>query len=247
MPDGNESPDVAASPSRAEPTTVFTGLADIVYQGSTPAEIYTAICIAATLMVPGCDHASVMLRDNHIATTAAASDSVARKIDKLEQALGEGPCLDAISEETPQIDPDLRAGSQWPALAARVLTETPVHGIMGFRLLVGPHKIGALNLFSDSPNAFDMVAVERAILLAAFAGVAANAVAQGEDAATLQRGLASNREIGKAIGILMALNDLTEAEAFDTLRRVSQEANIKLVDVAAAMVKRHTRGAAGEI
>jgi len=92
-----------------------------------------------------------------------------------------------------------------------------------------------------------MVAVERAILLAAFAGVAANAVAQGEDAATLQRGLASNREIGKAIGMLMALNDLTEAEAFDTLRRVSQEANIKLVDVAAAMVKRHTRGAAGEI
>lgn len=158
MPDGNESPDVAASRSRAEPTAVFTGLADIVYQGSTPAEIYAAICIAATLMVPGCDHASVMLRDNHIATTAAASDSVARKIDKLEQALGEGPCLDAISEETPQIDPDLRAGSQWPALAARVLTETPVHGIMGFRLLVGPHKIGALNLFSDSPNAFDMVA-----------------------------------------------------------------------------------------
>lgn len=47
--------------------------------------------------------------------------------------------------------------------------------------------------------------------------------------------------------MLMALNDLTEAEAFDTLRRVSQEANIKLVDVAAAMVKRHTRGAAGEI
>lgn len=91
MPYGNESPDVAASRSRAEPTAVFTGLADIVYQGSTPAEIYAAICIAATLMVPGCDHASVMLRDDHIATTAAASDSVARKIDKLEQALGEGP------------------------------------------------------------------------------------------------------------------------------------------------------------
>ncbi|APD84127.1 hypothetical protein AN480_29625 [Mycobacterium intracellulare subsp. chimaera] len=60
---------MAASRSRAEPTAVFTGLADIVYQGSTPAEIYAAICIAATLMVPGCDHASVMLRDDHIATT----------------------------------------------------------------------------------------------------------------------------------------------------------------------------------
>lgn len=241
MPDDESSgPEDPSSPtSLAELASVFTELADIVYQGSTPAEIYAAITIAATLIVPGCDHASVMLRDNGTATTVAASDGIARTVDKLEQALEEGPCLDAITEETPQIDPDLMTGSQWPALATRAISETPVRGIMGFRLLVDHRKMGALNLFSDMPNVFDTVSVERAILLAAFAGVAANAVANGEDAATLQQGLASNREIGKAIGLLMALNDIAEPQAFDMLRRISQDTNIKLADIAGRIVRDH--------
>lgn len=241
MPNRDDTTDNAAasSASLADPAKVFGGLADIVYQGSTPGEIYAAISIAATLMVPGCHHASVMLRDNGTAVTVAATDSIARTVDKLEQALTEGPCLDAITEETPQIDPDLLTGSQWPRLAARVITETPVRGVMGFRLLVGQHKMGALNLFSDTPRAFDTASAERAILLAAFAGVAAHAVANGEDAQTLQRGLASNREIGKAIGLLMAHHDIAEAQAFDLLRRISQEANIKLADIATRVVQHH--------
>lgn len=89
------------------------------------------------------------------------------------------------------------------------------------------------------PNAFDQESVERAILLAAFAGVAANAVAQGEDAATLRRGLVSNREIGKAIGILMGLNQISEDLAFETLRRISQDLNIKLAEIASRIVQRH--------
>lgn len=226
--------------SLADLARVFTALADIVYQGSTPAEIYAAISIAATLIVPGCNHASVMLRDNGTATTVAASDSIARTVDKLEQALNEGPCLDAITEETPQIDPDLITGSQWPRLATQAISETPVRGIMGFRLLVDQRKAGALNLFSDKRNAFDTASVERAILLAAFAGVAVNAVANGEDAATLQHGLASNREIGKAIGLLMAHNDIAESQAFEMLRRISQDTNIKLADVAVRIVQDHS-------
>jgi transcriptional regulator with GAF, ATPase, and Fis domain len=228
-----------SSPAGVEPTTVFSGLADIVYRGSTPQEIYTAMCIAATMMVPGCDHASVMLRHHHSAMTAAASDDIASKVDKLERTLNEGPCLDAIAEEAPQVDPDLTAGSQWPTLSRQVVAETPVRGIIGCRLLAGQDKVGALNLLSDAANAFNKVSVERATLLAAFASVAANAVAKGEDAATLRRGLASNREIGKAIGMLMVLNDISEDHAFHTLRLISQDLNVKLAEIAAQIVHRH--------
>lgn len=119
---------------------MFSSLADIVYRGSTPQEIYTAICIAATMMVRGCAHASVMLRQGDTAVTVAASDSVVRKVDKLERALNQGPCVDAIVEGVPQVDPDLSAGSQWPDLSDRVVAETPVRGIMGCRLLVGEDK-----------------------------------------------------------------------------------------------------------
>ena len=48
----------------ADPTTVFAALAEIIYQGSDVAEMYAAICVAATLAVPGCDHASLLVRQN---------------------------------------------------------------------------------------------------------------------------------------------------------------------------------------
>ena len=221
-----------------DPARVLTSLADIVHQGSTPKEMYAAICVAATLMVPGCDHASLMICRDGACSTAAVSDSVAHKIDKLEQALGTGPCLDAIEEQTAQMASDLTTGSRWPVLAARVVAETPVRAAMSIRLRVDRALVGALNLFSDSVNAFDATSVERAIVLAAFATVATNATAHGEDATGLRRGLASNREIGKAIGMLMVLNDVSEDEAFDILRRTSQDANVKIADIAVEFVRR---------
>lgn len=117
-----------------------------------------------------------------------------------------------------------------------LVAETPVRGAMGFRLLVDKRKGAALNLFSDTPNMFDAESAGRAAVLAAFASVVINAVAKGEDAASLRRGLLSNREIGKAVGMLMLLHEMTEDEAFDLLRHHSQALNIKLAAVARAVI-----------
>ena len=223
--------------SHVDPASVFTSLADIVTDGSTSKEMYAAICVAATLMVPGCDHASLMISRDGACSTAAVSDRVAHQIDKLELSLGSGPCLDAIEEQTAQMASDLTTGGRWPALAARVLAETPVRGAISIRLPVDRAQVGALNLFSDSVNAFDNTSLERAIVLAAFATVATNATAHGEDAAGLRRGLASNRAIGKAIGMLMVLNEVSDDDAFDILRRTSQDTNVKVADVAVDFIR----------
>jgi hypothetical protein len=226
--------------SRVDPARVFMSLADIVTDGSTSKEMYAAICVAATLMVPGCDHASLMISRDGACSTAAVSDPVAHKIDKLELALGSGPCLDVFQEQTAQIASDLTTGDRWPLFAARVVAETRVRGAMSVRMPVDRAKVGALNLFSDSANAFDTKSVERAMVLAAFATVATNAAAYGEDAAGLRRGLTRNREIGKAVGMLMLLNDISDDEAFDILRRTSQDTNVKVVDVAAEFLRSHS-------
>jgi hypothetical protein len=226
------------------PPGVFTSLAEIAREASTPKEMYPAICVAATLTVPGCDHASLMICRDGVYSTAAVSDSIARQIDKLELALGSGPCLTAIEECTAQIQTDLAADGRWPSLANRVLAETPVRGALSVRLPVDRERAGALNLFSDNANAFDERSVECALVLGAFATVATNAVAQGEDVASLRRGLASSREIGKAIGMLMVLNDVSDDDAFGMLRRTSQETNIKLADVAADIVRQRSLPAA---
>jgi transcriptional regulator with GAF, ATPase, and Fis domain len=225
------------SPAAADPSTVFAALAEIIYQGSESSQVYAAICVAATLVVAGCDHASLLVRRDGRYVTVGASDHIAQRVDDLERTAGDGPCVDAIEEETPQIETDLTTPNQWPQLAARLVAETPVRGAMGFRILVDKRKTGALNLFSDKPNVFDTESAGQAIVLASFASVAINAVAQGEDVATLRRGLMSNREIGKAVGMLMMLNGVDEHEAFDVLRRYSQDLNIKLADVARTVIE----------
>jgi transcriptional regulator with GAF, ATPase, and Fis domain len=220
-----------------DPATVFSALAEIIYQGSESNQIYAAICVAATLVVSGCDHASLLVRRDGRYVTVGASDSIAHHIDDMERLAGDGPCVDAIEEETPQVETDLTSPNSWPQLAKRMIAETPVRGAMGFRILVDKRKTGALNLFSDTAGVFDTESAGQAIVLASFASVAINAVAQGEDVSTLRRGLLSNREIGKAVGMLMMLYGVDEQAAFNILRRYSQDLNIKLADVARTVIE----------
>jgi len=55
-------------------------------------------------------------------------------------------------------------------------------------------------------------------------------------AEALKRALVSNRRIGMAMGILMERHRLTEEQAFDRLRDLSQRSNIKLREVAEQIV-----------
>ena len=59
------------------------------------------------------------------------------------------------------------------------------------------------------------------------------ALSRAEDrAANLERALASNRQIGAAMGILMVRYKLTDEQAFDLLRKTSQHRHRKLRDIA---------------
>lgn len=229
------------STASTDPATVFAALADIVYRGTSAEEVYTAICVAATLLVPGCDHASMMLVSRGRNITVAASDDVARTVDDIERATGEGPCLDAIDSEVAQIETDFRVSGGWPALARGVVARTPVRGAMGFRLMLDNEKVGALNLFSDTPGKFTPDTADRAIILTAFAAVTVSAILKGEEARTLRLGLDSNREIGKAVGLLMASHDVGDDEAFEMLRKTSQDLNVKIAALARSVVESHRR------
>lgn len=236
----NDTPQVDA-PS-TDPATVFAALADIVYHGSSADEVYAALCNAAPLLVPHCDHASLMLMRHGKAVTVAASDAVARVVDDIERATGEGPCLDAIGSEAAQVESDLRTPNRWPAMARGVLNRTPVRGAMGFRINVDDQKVGALNLFTDTAGVFDSISADNAIILTAFTAVTVAAVMHGQEASTLREGLESNREIGKAIGLIMAMHQVSGDEAFALLRKSSQDLNVKISDLAATVVDRHSRG-----
>lgn len=236
MNESNELPLVA--PDR-ETAQVFATLAEIVYAGDDFSRVYDEVCAAASRVIPGCDHVSLMLRRGAGTITAAASDDVARQVDTLERALGEGPCVDAIAEDSAYLDSDLTRNPTWPRLAQRVLAETPVRGAAGFCLAIGPDEIGALNMFSDTPGGLTEDAVHAGMLLASFVSVALYAAAQRGSAATLREGLVSNREIGKAVGLLMAFHKISDEQAFELLRKASQDMNLKVAEVAREVVQHH--------
>lgn len=231
------------TPFPPELLTTFRSMAEVVYSGESYESVHDALCRSAVSFIDGCDHASLMLRRNGRNTTAAASDEVARRIDQLENALGQGPCLDAMDDSEPDqhICSDLTTGSSWPELAARILEETDVKGMAGFRIRQDGQKVGALNVFSDTAGALTDHSLDQAIMLAAFASVALAALERGEEASTLRRGLESNREIGKAIGLLMAMHGIGDDQAFQMLSTVSQEMNVKLAEVASQVIAHHRK------
>jgi AmiR/NasT family two-component response regulator len=65
-------------------------------------------------------------------------------------------------------------------------------------------------------------------------------VAQGEadrqEIANLKRALETSRQIGAAIGVIMASHKVTDVQAFDLLAKESQTTNRKLRDIAADVV-----------
>ena len=224
------------SPASTETAEAFQALAAMMYAADDYEQTYAAICQAATRLVDGCDHASLMLMRHGKPYTAAASDEIADRIDQFERDVGDGPCLDAIKDEAAYIDADLTDGSPWPTLDKRVLAETPVRGMAGIRLINADEKSGALNLFSDTAGALTATSVDQAIMLVSFVSVALLASEAKENAATLRAGLVSNREIGKAIGLMMAFHHVDDETAFSLLRQASQDMNIKIVDVAREIV-----------
>ncbi|GAB7005212.1 GAF and ANTAR domain-containing protein [Nocardioides sp. AN3] len=223
-----------------ESATAFQALADLVYQADSFAEVYDAICRTALEAVPGCDHAAVTtMRAGEKPVCEAATDEIARRIDELERETGEGPCLDAILTQSFECEPDITAGSAWPRLAERVLAETPVRGMVGYRILVGDRKAGALNLFSDTPGALTPETASVGAIVASFASVALAAAAEHASAQSLREALDSNREIGKAIGLLMATEGIGDEEAFGKLREASSKLNLRLSLVARRLVDHH--------
>lgn len=188
----------------------------------------------AVKYVPGCSWASVTVIERGKASTIAASDEVARTADQLQYATGEGPCLSSATHNTSCALPDVQAESRWPRFCAAVAHQTPVQSVLSFHL---PAKeSAALNLFGEVAGAFGD---ESLVTGSIFAAHASSTVALYEaefDAENLKVALEGSRQIGTALGILMAHHKVTQDAAFVLLTRASQRLNRKLREIAGDVV-----------
>ncbi len=190
--------------------------------------------IAVSVIAP-CEHAGIDIVEKGRVNAVVASDDVAAQIDAIQTEVGEGPCLDAIEQHEIFSTDDLMEESRWPQFARRAHEETGVRSIMGFRLHADDNTLGALDLYSSRPHAFDDDTAAVGSVLATHAAVAMSSARERE---TLQKAVETRDVIGQAKGILMARSHLSDDEAFDVLRRASQRLNVKLREVAQRVLER---------
>lgn len=186
----------------------------------------------ARLIVPGCHHAGITVLRRGRPQTPAATDDVSAAVDAVQYEAGEGPCLSAILEADLFRTGDLAAETRWPRFSRLAVERTGVRSVLAFRLFAGDDGSGALNLYSREPDAFDDDAVAVGSILTAHAALAFARARERDQISGLEQAVASNRSIGMAIGILMAIRHLGADEAFDLLRTVSQGTNRKLREIA---------------
>ncbi len=165
--------------------------------------------------------------------TTAQTDVLPWQWDQLQYQFGEGPCLEAAATSGVESAPDLRTENRWPLFARAIVDQTAVRSMLSFRLFLTEENRAGLNLYATRPGAFTEQSTATGSMFAAYASMALLAAARHDKANHLTRALETNREIGVAMGILMANGRLTSPQAFDQLRTASQNFNRKLHDIAA--------------
>ncbi|MFJ8827510.1 GAF and ANTAR domain-containing protein [Streptomyces sp. NPDC102467] len=194
------------------------------------------ISAAAVRLVPGCEAAGILRLAGGRARSYAATSPLVLDSDHLQERLGEGPCFDAARTGHPvfRIHDMTTETTRWRHYAPEARS-LGIGSMMGFLLYTHEQDLGALNLYSSLAGAFTEDSETAGWLLASHAAVA---FAEARQQAQLEQAVETRGLIGEAMGLLMSAHSLSEDQAFDVLRRYSQEKNIKLRDVARLTVER---------
>ncbi|MGP4090466.1 GAF and ANTAR domain-containing protein [Streptomyces sp. KR55] len=210
----------------------MAGLARHLLAQNSTQDTLDEIASSAVELIEGCEAASILTLRKGRAVALSSCGHMGRESDRLQGELGEGPCFDAArrtdGERLFRITDMTKPQPYWPRFAPAA-RELGVGSMMGFLLYTREEDFGALNFYSSRPGAFGQESETAGWLLAAHAAVA---LASARTVDQLEHALDTRHAIGEAMGILRERHHLSEEEAFDVLRRISQTHNIKLRDVA---------------
>jgi len=195
--------------------------------------ILEEVTSAAVDLIPGVDTAGILLleRGGKFRSIATTSE-LPHQLDILQVTFQEGPCVQAALADTVVRTDDFRLETRWPQYSPAVV-EIGVLSGLSFKLYTSDRTAGALNLFGFQPNVWRGEAETIGVVLAAHAAAAILASQEGQQ---LEAALSTRDRIGQAKGIIMERYKVSDVQAFEMLRQVSQESNTKLVAVAQQVI-----------
>ena len=225
--------------AEVEQADLFASVArDLLAETGVAATLDRVAALAVETVV-SCEAAGVSIvrrrragRSAGVDTPAATSSSV-RRAHELQDELREGPCWDAVWQESTVGVDDLALDRRWPVWAPRVRSETGFTSVLSLRLYNARDTLGSLNLYSRQPAAFDEEARSLGLVLAAHAAVA---LTGSQLEADLIEAAAGRLVIGQAEGIMMERDGVDAEQAFRLLRATSNSQNVRLQEVARRLV-----------
>lgn len=175
-----------------------------------------------------------------------STDDVSALLEELQFDLGEGPCIDAHSEQQPVLEPDLAdpAVPRWPGFTPAAVA-AGVGAVFGFPMSVGPTRLGSLNVYRRTAGAMEQEQISDARQLADLLAIEVldlQADAEvGEISDDLARGADLQDRVHQATGMVAAQLEISVTHALRILHAHARAEGIRLQEGAAEVVARRLR------
>lgn len=217
------------------PARIMARLTETLIKSTEIGATLHSVAAAAVDLIAGVECADVLLISGpDDFQSVAATSPLAVDVVNFQRRLGEGPCVDAASGDAVVKCNYLHQDGRWPAFAASAVA-AGVSSVMSFQLYTHKARIGVLNLFGCRPGVFDTDAEAVGVMLATYAAIALLA---HDKQRQFRSALASRDMIGQAKGMIMERFGIDAARAFGLLKKLSQDSNTRIADVAAQIVAR---------
>jgi len=219
----------------------FVVLADTLVADYDVVELLDQL-VQASITLLGVTAAGLLLDDQtgHLALVASSSEE-SRLLEIFQLQNNEGPCLDCVRTRAAVTSADLEADRErWPIFVPEALA-AGIRSVTAVPLRLRDETIGGLNMFSDAAA---MMSAEDRDLAQALADVATIGILQQRSAhrtsvlaEQLQHALSSRVVIEQAKGVLAERDQVSMDVAFAALRKHARDHNLKLGEVALAVVR----------
>lgn len=221
----------------------FISVVDLLLDTKTLDGFLHGLAESAMVYAPQAKGCGVTLqRDGQFLTVTSAGTS-ASALDEKQYGLDDGPCLLALRTGEEVHVHDMVHEQRWGAYPAYAVA-SGTRSSLSLPIAERTDTAGALNLYAPEPHGFDDSDLPALRVLASQA-TGAIALAQRMTQSVqftmdMRQALRSRAVIDQAVGLVMARQHCSGPQAFAILRAASQNRDIKLRDLCADLVARHT-------
>lgn len=196
-------------------------------------ETLTSIALATVSSLPDIDHAGICVSPRRGAMEPKAwTGDFVRDLDQLQDALSEGPAVEALSDADLVVVNDLASEARWPNYVPQAV-RYGVRAQMSLRLVFGGEVLGCLNLYSTEHSVIDPQIVPMVRLFAVHASLAVERAQREQELADM---VATRKAIGQAVGLTMERYQVDEERAYQFLVRYARGRGVSLRQVADELI-----------